>query len=291
MTLTQIIAETENSLSIYADSNDVDRQTIKNSVIICLRQMGKNITVPFEEIVTIVNSKALLPENFKSLNLALKLEADAHSLNCDRKVADNSYIYRQRIENPAFYNQVTHEYETTCNAKIITERILLDNSGNYANFYYKPVWLSVTKGGKNEAIDSKSLNISPEVRNAADYQISITNRNLITNFRNGSIYIQYNGFPTDEYGDLLIPEFTTGDLVEYCKTHAKVALAEQLVLAEKAQPGLRQLYPVWKQEIPLLKGLALKECAFANLDKNWSKKMKALNKSEITRFNLPHYAK
>ncbi len=68
MTLTQIIAETENSLSIYADSNDVDRQTIKNSVIICLRQMGKNITVPFEEIVTIVNSKALLPENFKSLN-------------------------------------------------------------------------------------------------------------------------------------------------------------------------------------------------------------------------------
>ena len=70
----QFVAEIETSLSNYSDSNDIDRQSIKTWLIQALRKFGKNICERNETIVEVKNSMALLPETFKSLTIALKVE-------------------------------------------------------------------------------------------------------------------------------------------------------------------------------------------------------------------------
>jgi len=281
MTLTEFIAEIETSLESFSSSGDIDRNTIKMHVISRLRLFGNNIVDLKEKILKIENSQCFLPEDFKSLKLALKLEP----FGCNEQPPTSSYIYRQRIENPAFFDRVTQEYITSCNSKIVTEKIIIDNKS--FNFYYHPQWLSLVKGIKKESLAVDCLNLHPSIRQDYKDKISINNSILNTNFSKGSVYIQYNSLPTDENDELIIPEITTGDILTYITQYVKVMIAEDLIINNKNAQGLAQLYPSWKQELVLLKKAALTEAAFAGIDKNWAKKFKAKSKLNTATFDLP----
>lgn len=287
MTLTEFIAEIETDLSSFAESNDIDRVSIKGWVITCLRKMGNNITDIRETIVDVRNSRAVLPETFKTLKLALKLTQDSYRITGDGDRVKESYIYRQRVENEAWFNEITREYETNCNSKIITEKVLI--GGDNIEFYYNPEWLSLTKGIKKDVLSTDCLNISPAIRNAFPHEINITGRTLNANFPEGKIYIQYNSLPTEEDGDLIIPEFSTSDLVDYIKVFVKVQIAENLIANNKNPQGLGQLYSMWQQQLPFLKRAALTETSFAGLGKNWVHNLKGKNERLISIFNLPKF--
>ena len=281
MNLSEFIAEVESDLSSFV--KDINRTSIRTNVINQLRKFGTNVTELKEKVEVVKNSRVHLPEDFKSLKLALRLEGMGYTTQGAPEATEQ--IIRQRIENGAYFDEINQEYITTCDPKIITEKIIIDNSA--VNFYYSPKWLSLVKGISKDGLDSKCLNVHPSIRNAYPDEINITNGVINTNFTSGSIYLQYNALPTDEDGELIIPEYTTGDLYEYLLVYCKLKIAEDLIANNKNPQGLTQLYPMWNQQLPLLKSAAMKEVRFAGLPKNWQRKFKEKNREDIAFFNLP----
>lgn len=285
--LESFIAEIETTFSNFAETGDISSISIKMWVIHCLRQMGNNITDLRETIVDVKNSKANLPDSFKSLKLALKLNPDSYSIKGNRKNVEDSYIYKQRIENPAWFDVTTHEYVTSCDTKIVTEKIYM--GGEPTEFYYKPEWLSLTKGIKKDVLAVDCQNIHPSIRNSYPHEINITGRTLNTNFKEGQVYIQYNSLPTDEDGEIVIPELTTGDLYHYIENYVKTKIAENLILNQKNPIGIAQLMPLWEQKLPQLKASALRECKFSSFSKGWEAKFAQQNKRNIAVYTLPSF--
>lgn len=286
MNLPEFIAEIETELSSFADTGLIDRITIEQIVLNKIKVLGANALETKEKIIDIKNSTAQLPKDFKSLKLALKLEAEGCTINGNKKDLTESYIYKQRIENPVIFSEITLDYVRTCESKLVTEKITINDTS--VDVYYQPKWLSLVRGIKKDNFEVDCLNLHPSIRNSYPHQISITNQTLNTNFSSGQIYIQYKGLQTDEDGEIIIPEFTTGDIYEYIKQSVKVQLVENWIANDENPKGIAQLYSVWKQELPMLKRAALVEAKFGNLSKGWNKKFKKLNQRDISVFKLPN---
>lgn len=282
-TLSEFISEIEESFSNYTESGDINRVSIKTWVIECLNKMGKNICDRTEKIIDIKNSQGYLGDDFKSLILALKLYPKNYAYVEDRPV--ESFIYRQRIENPAYFDYIEQVYVPNCDSKIVTERIVYDN--RKMEIYHEPQFLSVVKGFKKTSFDVDCVNLHPSIRNSYNDMISITGRTIHTNFSDGKVYVQYNSLPTDEEGEIVIPEYTTGELVLWIQNYVKVKIAEDLILKNKNPQGVAQLLPMWMQNMkPLFLG-AQSEVNYQGLDKNWAKKYKRKLQFDIAKFNLP----
>lgn len=284
-TLEQFIAEIESEFSSFAATGDIDRVMIKTNLILQLRTFGNNICDTGEAMIRIRNSQGTLPDEFKSLKLALKADPCGCHVHGDHKNITDHYIYRERIENPAYFDEVNQEYVTSCDAKIITEKITINNTN--VDFYYHPQWLSLVKGINKKTLAADCLNLHPSIRNTYPNQITITGNVINTNFSEGTVYLQYNSLPVDQDGEIVIPTLTTGDLYRYLENYIKVKIAEKLIANNMNPQGLTQLYPLWKQEQRELKAAALRETNFNGLSKGWGKRYRALNKAEFANYNLP----
>ena len=283
VTLSEFMSEILSDFKTY--EKDIDKVSIKGRVIRCLRKLGNNIAFMNETIVKVSNSRAELPEDFKSIKLALKVNPKGCYINGDKKNITDSYIYKQRIENPAYFDDLTQEYITSCESKIITEKITIN--GTDAKFYYEPTWLSVVKGFDKTSFSSDCLNLHPSIRNSYAHEISITGRTLNTNFTDGEVYIQYYALPTDEEGEILIPEYTTGDIEDWIENHIKIYIVEYLIQNNLNPQGITNLYSKWVAQERELKKAALTESKFKGAGKNWQKKWKAINRQEIRKFEIP----
>ena len=286
ITLDEFIAEIESTFKIYADTNDIDRVLIKTIVINELRKFGKNICDKREAIVDIKNSQVLLPENFKSLILALKLTPN-EELDCKDNTEKRLIIERQHIENPAEWTSTTRDYFVNyCESKIVTEKVYAYNER--VDKFYTPHFLSLYKGFSNSSLDTNCLNLHPSVRDNYSDKISITNRTLRANFREGKIYIQYNSLPEDEEGEIAIPILSTGDIRNYLVNKVKVELGQHLILSQLNTSGLKELMPLWIQSDRQLFILAKSEASWAGMNqKEWTKQRQQRNRVEQNRFNLP----
>jgi len=286
MTFEQFFAEIESQLPTYAD--DIDKLSVKMDVVDRLKKFGRNICTLHEKVVQVKNSKALLPENFKSLKCALKVDPFGCNVKGvgNRRDFTDSYIYKERIENPAYFDEVNQEYITSCNSKIITEKITL--GGEAFEFYYHPQWLSITKGINKDFVAGDCLNLHPSIRNTYPHQISVNQRTINTNFATGEIYTQYYGLPVDEEGEIIIPEFTTGDIYNYLEVYVKMRIAEKLIANNENPTGIVQLYQMWKSELFFLKKNADSEAKFHGAGKEWNKNFGKMNRAEARAFNLPN---
>lgn len=284
VTLEEFIADIETTFANYAATGDIDRNSIKGWVIECLRRFGKNICDKRETIVEIKNSRALLPETFKSLILALKLSPEENNEKKDNK---RLIVEKKRIENPAYFSDVTLDYYIdNCTSKIVTEKIYTHYE--YEGRCYNSEWLSLVKGFTGDSIDSKCLNLNPIIRDAFPNKISITNRMLSTNFKEGMIYMQYNSLPTDEEtGEIAVPILSTGSIELYIKNYVKIRIAEMLGINDKNPQTLKEWAGLWIQQDRQLFIEAKSEANWANLNPNWSKKYYNKNRQNADRYNLP----
>lgn len=288
MSLEEFIAEIETDLSSYAESGDIDRISIKRWVTNELKRFGNDILETGEEVLKVENSSTTLPKTFKSLILALKVDVGGYECEGDKNLIEDSYIYKQYIQNPAYFLDSTGQYQTTCDSKIITEKITIKNTNSLNVHYNNPKFLSVVKGIKNTGvIDPKCLNINPHIRNNAKYEISITGNQINTNFREGHIYIKYNMLPTDEEGELMIPETRNGFLEKYLEFYVKSRIVENLIANNRNPQAIAQLLQLYKQETQNHLPLALRESKFTGLGEHWAKKFKALSHRNIISYNLP----
>lgn len=288
VTFEEFFAEIETTFKNYADTNSIDKVSVKTWVINELRRFGKNICDKREDIVTVKNSRVLLPENFKSLVLALKLYPNqeiGQKPERERKLL----IERQRIENPAEWTTTTRDYFVNyCESKVVTERIYA--YGEYEDVYYNPHFLSLTKGFKNSSIDAQCLNLHPSIRDSYPDKISITNRTLNTNFREGKIYIQFNSLPTDdENGEIAIPILSTGDIRKHVENVVKLKLAEELIINQTVSQGLTNLLPMWLQNERPYFIAAKSEASWNGIDMDkWAKEEYQRNRKLQEKYNLPH---
>ena len=286
VTLEEFTAEIETTFKIYAETNDLDRISIKTWVITELRKFGKNICDKREAVVDIKSSRALLPEGFKSLVLALKL-TDFEETGKQKKDDRRLIIERQRIENPAEWTTTTRDYFVNyCESKIVTEKVYAYNE--LRERYYQPNFLSLVKGIKKESLDINCLNLHPSIRDNYPDKISITSRTLNTNFKEGKVYIQYNSLPTDDEGEIAIPILSTGQILEYIKNRVKIEIAQDLILSQKNSAGLKDLLPIWLQSNRLLFIEAKSEANWSGIDTlQWAKSEKIKNIRAQDRYNLP----
>lgn len=262
----QFVAEIETNLSNYSDSNDIDRQSIKTWLIQALRKFGKNICEKNETIVEVKNSSALLPEEFKSLTIALKVETAPF----EGKEKKQLLLERQYIENPAIWDALTLQYVVNyCETRIVTEKVFANKENH---IIYDIVPLSLEPHINKETLDLDCFNILPEIRNNYPNKISIVNRTLRTNFKEGFVYLKYNSLPSLD-GELAIPVITNGAILEYIENEVKWRIAENLIANNKASQGLVQLYATWKAESRPLYVMAQAEAKYYGLDeKSWIRK-------------------
>lgn len=285
VTLEEFIAEMETTFSVYSATNDIDRVSIKTWVINELRQFGKNICDKRETIVDIKNSRALLPETFKSLILALKLEPNddlGNKPQAERKLI----LERQRLENPAEWSTATRDYFVNfCETKIVTEKVYAYEDPQER--YYTPQFLSLVKGIEKDVLDVNCLNLHPSIRETYPNKISITKRTLNTNFTEGKIYMQYNSLPADEDGEIVIPIISTGDIRKYIENKIKIKIGEDLMINQKNPTGLPELLKLWLQQDRIYFIEARSEANWNGLPKDWAIKERIKNRARQDRFNLP----
>lgn len=279
VTLDQFIAEIEATFSNYSDTNDIDRQSIKTWVIQALRKFGKNICDKSEAVVNIKNSRGLLPENFKSLTFAVKVKTEPFT----EKEKEQLVLERRYIQNPAIWDSITQEYVTDyCKTRVTTEKVYAKlESTDIQGFQL----LSLTDDINKETVDVDCFNLHPYIRNNYEHQISIVNRTVNTNFKEGIIYVRYNSLPSVE-NEIAIPILTTGALYDFVENHVKWKLAEGFIANNKNSQGLTQLYSAWKADERLKFVQARSEATANGLSSDWARKVYKQNLKNRLRLGL-----
>lgn len=280
VSLEQFIAEIESAFSNYSESHDIDRITIKTKVIECLREFGKNICDKNETVVEVKNKRALLPETFKSATVLLKVSTEPFEEKKDKELVTE----KKYFENPAIWDSVTQEYVVNyCQTKLVTEKIY--SKGSSENKYYGVEILSLTPYVNKNSFDVDCLNLHPSIRNEYPNQVSINNRTLTTNFKNGLVYVKYNSLPTID-DEVAIPIISTGDIYKYIENAVKIRVGEDLILKNKNPQGIKELIPLWLQRDRDLKHAAQTEAKFGGLNNGWERRMYKQNLINRNRFRI-----
>ena len=271
VSLEQFTAEIETSLSNYAESNDIDRQSIKTWVIQALRKFGKNICEKNETVVEVKNSRALLPETFKSLTFAVKVKTKPFTEEETKQLV----LERKYIENEAQFDPLTQEYVINyCSTKIVTEKV-------YSNVeptkFYGYELLALTPHILKDVVDVNCFNLHPYIANNKPNEISINNRSMSCNFKEGFVYLRYNSLPSDENGEICIPIITTGEIFSYIENLIKLKLCEGFIINNRNPQGISQLYASYKADDRALLHAAQCEAKFSGLSKGWDRRMYATN--------------
>jgi len=278
ISINEFIAEIEAKYPILAESGDIDKSSIVFTVINALRKFGVNVQNLKSEFLDIDNSRAMLPQDFKSLRLAYILEPLGFTIYGDRQNLTDNYVYRERIENPARWNELTNEYMKSCDTKIVTEKITIKSSQIHTHYKHRFLEIEGTVEANSLAADC----LNKKLRVDSPYKASISNSILNTNFDKGKVYIQYYSLQTDENGDMVIPIFSTGAIYDYIENLVKIDITEYLINNNLNPQGISQLYQKLVQETVGLKSLAMKESKFKGLGKNWSKSFSENNKKHFS---------
>jgi hypothetical protein len=146
--------------------------------------------------------------------------------------------------------------------------------------YKEPVLLRLTKGFKKEFCAPGCKNMQQRLTASANYEINILGNILQTNFKNGHIYMQYNALPTDEDGDIYIPDVRS--LQEYLMYYAKRKILEGLWINDDDVNLINKLQYIAAKEKETF-GLAMTQVKMEGLG-NWDKKLKSKIIAESNRF-------
>ena len=279
VSLEQFTAEIETSLSNYAESNDIDRQSIKTWVIQALRKFGKDICEKNETVVEVKNSRALLPETFKSLTFAVKVKTKPFTEEESKQlVNEKSYI-----QNPAIWDSLTNSYVIdACQTFITTEKVY--SNVEHSKFYGYEL-LALSPHISKDTLDVNCFNLHPMISSKPN-ENSISARTLSANFKEGYIFLRYNSLPSID-NEVAIPIISTSEIYDYIFNLVRTNIAENIIANNKnAGSGLAQLYQMWKSsERTLLHG-AKTESKMGGITKEFARKVYKQNLMNRKRLGL-----
>jgi len=280
MTRKQLIAEILTDLRQYDESGLIDYRSLNMWIKNELKRFGANITILTEKVLDVEDGKVELPEDFWTLHLAVKCKQEGWEGEHqeDRELVQDSQWYKQSTTtNYVWDNQSQSHKEESY--KTVEEKIFYKD--RVTNVRYKePILLRLTKGFKKEFCAPGCKNMQQRLTASANYEINILGNILQTNFKNGHIYMQYNALPTDEDGDIYIPDVRS--LQEYLMYYAKRKILEGLWINDDDVNLINKLQYISAKEKETF-GLAMTQVKMEGLG-NWDKKLKSKIIAESNRF-------
>lgn len=232
-TLSNIIAEVKTELSQYQASGMIDEISLNNWAKRALKRFGNLVTVLQEKTVEVKNGRAKLPSDFYSLYAAARCEAKSYEVveGTEDDLMDTFFV-RMRKEANTVWNNQSNKFEQGEYTEI-TEKIYLRNGKTQVDVcFHKPKLLKLTRGIKKEVCHSRCKNLSKELTYSSPYEISIVGDYIQTNFEEGFIYLQFFALEKDEDGDIIIPENSNDQLVEYLTYHLKRKALESVWISD-----------------------------------------------------------
>lgn len=280
MTRKQLIAEILTDLRQYDESGLIDYRSLNMWIKNELKRFGANVTILTEKVLEVQDGKVELPEDFWTLHLAVKCKQGdwegEHSE--DREYVQDSQFYKQSTTTNYVWDNQSQSHKQE-NYKTVSEKVFFKD--RVTNIHYRePVFLRLTKGFKKEFCAPGCKNIQQSLTASSQYEINILGNILQTNFKSGFIYMQYNALPTDELGDIYIPDVRS--LQEYLMYYAKRKVLEGLWINDDDVNLINKLQYIKGQEKEYL-GLAMTQVKMEGLG-NWDKKLKRKMIAETNRF-------
>lgn len=231
MTLKQIIAEVESLFPQYAASGMIDRIAITTAVVSALKSFGTNIMIKSEDFITVKGGKGKLPLDYWHLMVAVKAEPfDFKVTEGSHETLLDSYFYRQRTEERNVWNLTLDAYIPEDTTTIREEFVFKKSKATFRYKAVAPLKLVKAFKRKNCAADSPYKN-SDFAKNSP-YEINVYNSHIQTNFATGNIYMQYLALPTDEDGDIIIPETQHDELIKYIQFVAQEAVLYRVLMSD-----------------------------------------------------------
>lgn len=278
MSIEQILIEIEEDFKSYFEAGLIDRASLLRWGKLALGRFGQSILTKQEDFVIVDNGVGNLSENFHSLHYAVKCTPSGYDEEA-APVLQNSIFWKERTERSHLYLSC----EPCCQdveEKTIVEKIYMDD--NYFNVYYSeptPLRLRPHIIKSYCAKDCKNVGVQSE------YEISINNSKLHTNFKEGVVYMQYYGYETDEDGYYMIPETPRGELALYIEAHLKSKVLER-VLLNGDDKNVGSLLEYQKREEMTLKAAAIRDVRYKTLTPQSYAKIARLNKYNIQKYEV-----
>lgn len=280
MTRKQLIAEILSDLRQYDEAGLIDYRSVNLWIKSELKRFGANITTLTEKVLEVENGQVDLPEDFWSLHLAVKCTEDSHEFEKGtRQDVQDSQYYTQKIENTYTWDNQSNSHTKTSYKEIIEKKYYNNTIINFR--YTNPVILKLTKGIKKEYCSPGCKNLQMQLTHSAEHEINILGNKIQANFKKGHIYMQYNAIPSDETGDLYIPDVVS--LQEYLMYFVKRKILESLWMNDDDVNLINKLTYIKQQEREYF-GLAMTQVKFEGLGKNWQDKLKMKMIQETNRF-------
>jgi hypothetical protein len=279
MTRKQLVAEILTDLRQYDESGLIDYRSLNMWIKNELKRFGANITVLTEKVLEVENGSVELPDDFWTLHLAVKCNPESHHFTsgCKDDLID-SRRWTQRIQNTYVWDNQSNSHTQT-DYKEIIEKVYYNNA-EVVFRYSNPTILKLTKGFKKEFCSTGCKNMQRQFTHSAYHEINILGNKIQTNFKEGTIYIQYHALPTDDSGDIYIPDVRS--LQEYIIYYSKRRILESLWLNDDDANLVNKLQYVKQQEHEYL-GLAMTQVKMESLG-DWDKRIKRKIVAETNRF-------
>ena len=283
MTSDQLIAEISSDLRQYDETVGIDDISMKRWIRNELLRFGGNLMDLCEKTVQIKNNKVKLPDDFWQLYLAVRCEPNGYEVTeGSEDFLQNSLFYRERLERDAAWDNESNSFRFN-NHKQIVEKFVFRK--NKVNFYYNNAqFLRLSKGIQKDVCHPKSKHLSRELTRDLPYEINIRQNTLYTNFKEGYIYLQYYGLPTDEDGDLYIPDTQHRRVEEYLMYYCKKRIMEHVVANGDASGNDLTMLQYFSTEADKAFGLAMTEAKFEGLGKDWASRVRNATRRETLKY-------
>jgi len=232
-TLKNIIAEVRTELVQYESAGMLDEISLTNWARRALKGFGNLVTTLQEKTVDVKNSRAKLPEDFYSLYAAAKCEPYRIQMikGDETELIDSLFVTIRTESNPVWDNQ-SNKFQDGEYTKIVEKTYLRGGTVEADLYYHSPKLLRLTRGIKKESCHSQCKNLSKELTYSSPYEINILGDYIQTNFSEGFIYLQFFALEKDEEGEIIIPELSTDQLVEYLTYHLKRKALEAIWISD-----------------------------------------------------------
>lgn len=284
MTINELIAEiTSGGFTQYEESGLIDHISLRTWIKNELKRFGSNIMNLNEAILHVKDNKAKMPDNFWNLRVAVKCEPGNIVTEDPEGVLQNSFFYKERLEGEYAWNNEANDVITTPQ-KFVREEFYF--KGAKATFnYINPTYLQLTKGFNRSICSKDCPNLSRALTASNPYSINITGDYVNTNFREGTIYMQFLGLDVDEEGKLIIPETQHSRLKEYLIYYCRMRILEDLITGDD-DLSKGSLLSYYNQKATAAFSLAMTETKMEALGRNWMRVVRNKQRLQSLKYDV-----
>jgi hypothetical protein len=275
----ELIAQILTEIKKYDESGLVDYISLNRWIKNELKRFGENLMEMTGKVIRVENGQATLPDNFYSLHFAVHCTPECYKIEGDKEIVQSSHFYRERLETLNEWDNQSNSYNQISFTTIEDKFMFQDNSTSVRVRYKDPILMKPVKGIKRDLLFKGCKNMKVI---KSPYEFNIVGEKVHVNFKEGDIFIHYYSYPSDENGDLIIPE--NRNLEEYLIAFCKWRILEGMWLNDDDTNIITKLQ-YFQQQAQNLYGLAQTQVKFESLNSsNWAQRIRNNNAKESMKY-------